>query len=187
MIKSFFDYRSWSDIENNIDFEAFKDIDRIVIIGGILPKLAKINKIFTGKNLLGAVLMQYIINIYICLRISQKYNIPIIHSVIDPQEMEYEKIPQFENINITKYFGYDIPRLKLKRLDVIQSVLTKEAKNDKIYDFTFGYTVLTKDRIPPNDIDEIFSKFNEPNIYCRNSLTGYDNFIEYDKYINIII
>lgn len=187
--KKFFDYRYWSDIEDNIDYEQFKDIDRIVIVGGILHKTAKIDKIFTGKNLLGAVIMQYIINIYICLRVSQKYNIPIIHDLVDPQERQFEEIPMFKDINIKKYFGYDIPRMNLNRLDILQQVYKDEStriSNEKLYDFTFGYTVLTEDRIPPNDINSLFGKFNNPNIYCKNTLTGHNNFVEYDKYIDMI-
>jgi len=93
--------------------------------------------------------------------------------------------------NYWLYHGYDVTHYDILRLDSSQYMFNKNVKwfePDKIYDFTFGYTVLQdSDRakyIPW--VNDMYGKFDKANLFVKSDCDMPDTSVSRTVYLNRI-
>ena len=146
--------------------------------------------------------VQYI-HIAAIIKAHREYNIPITEIMHDPQEAslslieteKYKVIPELYSLK----FNYSIPELGVDKFDCMQYFLKNNKESsmselynnddmDKLYEFTFGYTVVTPDREINDDslISLINSKFNSPNIFLKHKFKDINTFVPRSVYMQYI-
>jgi hypothetical protein len=110
------------------------------------------------------------------------------HYIIDPQEFNYNDV--VSDINYERFFGYNSEKIDFKRNDNFLKSFIKNGKSgEKNFDFTFGYTVLTKSR-SDFDIEYLMNTAKENNLNCnfyiKDKFKDIDSFITKDEYLEKI-
>lgn len=197
----------WEDIYNEIDIECFKKYDAIFIYGGILSSASNIFRgtkrtiLFPTNNdrfqINFVSVGIHLTHLLGCIKASKELGIPLYEIVYDTQEASIgdfhsDYVPE----KYQKIHNYDIEDYKMKRVDMLQYFYDTEDHmffegetdlSQKIYDFTFGYTIITKNRAEAQDsYDNIFSKFKKTNIFAHNKLEKTSNFVDRDTYLRYI-
>jgi hypothetical protein len=178
---------TWMDVYNEIDPVFLKEYDALYIIGGLDFHNSNVGR---GLNRQGVFphdkgqinfesLGNHLTNILAMLKAHREYGIPLHEMAFDPNEMSCDLFHSDVAVgsNYYLYHGYDIPLYNASRLDSLQYHLETnqinplfEEENDKIYDFTFGYTILKNSGRAhyPAYIDTIAAQFDRSNVYCKN-------------------
>lgn len=195
---------NWLNVYNNINIETLKDFDVFYVYGGMLSdgfhiarKHAEtLNKTFpNNKGPLSWVSISLCYYMWLAiLKAHKTFNIPIVEVAHDIDEYSINLIPE-EYYNKDLYslkFGYGDSKLGIERLDAFHYYLnnTESLKHDKIYDFTFGYTIFTKARKDTFERLEklVYSKFDKSkvNFFVKDKLKKIDNFINREEYLDYI-
>jgi len=105
------------------------------------------------------------------------------HFVFDPQELIFKKT--------IRYHGYSDKNLNLQRVDSFQYYLLNKEEREKTLKtelFTFGATILTKDRDDLHNIMAELFKIDTPgyNIYYKNREKKINSFIHREEYLKKI-
>ena len=187
---------NWLDVYETLDISNFPKVHKIIEIGSALSEVTKIqngymtyDSLFMNKNQFK----------YLSIRTNKEYIMLILkllrrdrcnldHYIIDPQEFNYNDV--VSDINYERFFGYTSDKIDFKRNDnFLKSFIQNGKAGEKIFDFTFGYTVLTKSR-SDFDIDYLINKFTENNLksnfYIKDKFKDIDTFITKDEYLEKI-
>lgn len=191
-------FKDWEDFYTKIDVSIFKNYDRLFILGGmdlwrsnltrfgkragVFPKdSGQINWISTGLKCA---------NILSILKAHNEFNIPLHELSFDPNEISCNLFNKdyFVEDGYFLYHGYDIPRYNIIRLDSLQKFYNDKIdlfSKDKIFEFTFGYTVLKNSNRKKyiEDVDLISKMFQNYNIFIRNDFNEINTLINQDEYV----
>jgi hypothetical protein len=192
--------KDWDEAYEKIDITPLKDYKNIFIFGGLLSEGALLKR---GSKLDGVFpfrcrgqLKFVSVGVHICytlalLKANREYGIPIHEVIFDPQELSIDLF--HENYRPPKnyylYHNYDIPKYNVKRLDTLQYYNKSNPQElvDKDYDFVFGFTIITKDRLPQLEkTNKITSMFENKKLLITNKFTGEKNFIPRRDYLDLI-
>jgi len=207
--KEVVEMNDWEEVYEQIDVSHFKNYDAICLFGGMfssgsaLKRGSKRNYVLPKDNhgLKFQSVANYVTHCLAILKAHRTYNIPLHEIVFDPLEMSLDLVHEdYKPLsNYYLYHGYDIPRYNMLRLDSSQAFINGQnpsvPMNDifgetevvKKYDFTFGLTVVEKQRIKYYDyVKEFCSKFNESNLYVINKFTKENTFLDRDMYLRKI-
>lgn len=196
--KNYFDFTYYELSKYLYDKINIKNISKIFVFGGPLSEGAKLkNKydnfkdIYYSKRFLKfiSVGIKQLLGSYFIHYLAEKDNIKIYELLFDPQEVSLQKI----NKNVKTFHGIDIEKYNIKRLDTLQYYLKNNNFSffneiyDKIYDLTFGMTVLTNDRIQPYEkIKKQVNKIHNINFFIKNKFEDIDTFILREDYLEFI-
>lgn len=186
----------WLDVYETLDISAFPEIDEVIEIGSALSEVAKIQNGYMNYDLLFKNKNQFK---YLSIRTNKEYIMLILkilrrdkcrlnHYIIDPQEFNYNDV--VKDIDYKRFFGYTSKSIDFERNDnFLKSFIQNTESRENIYDFTFGYTVLTKSR-SDFDIDYLISELNKnklnSNFYIKDKFKDIDSFITKDEYLEKI-
>jgi hypothetical protein len=192
--------KDWDEVYEKIDVTPLKDYKNIFIFGGLLSEGAALKR---GSKLEGEFPHQcrgqikfVSIGVHICytlalLKANKEYGIPIHEVVYDPQELSmdlyHESYRPTENYYF--YHNYEIPKYNIRRLDTLQyyNQANPQEPVEKDYDFIFGFSIITKDRLPQLEkVNKITSMFQNKKLFNINKFTGEYNFIPRLDYLNYI-
>ena len=191
----------WMEFYNSLDVTAFEQYDDLYLMGGVdlwrsgLTRNGKRAGIFpTDRGQINFVSTGIrLANILALLKAHNTFGTRLHELAFDPNEMPmsqfHEDVAPTENYWV--YHGYDIPHYNIKRLDSSQYAFSKEMKwfeADKIYDFTFGYTVLqSSERAKYIDwVNEMYSKFDNANLFVKSDCDEEDTSVPRNVYLNRI-
>lgn len=190
--------KSWKEVYDALDVSELKNYDSFYIMGGIhfpqsnLNRFSKRTRHFPNDR--GQLKFiqngKHIINVFALHKAHVLYDIPLHEFAYDSDEMSSNLFQVEQNLdNYHLYHIYDLPIYDMRRLDSLQYFLQEENQlyesNEKIYDFTFGYTVFSYgNRVHySKDVYEIASKFGKVNLYTKNNVTNTDTSIDRDSYL----
>jgi hypothetical protein len=195
---------NWMEFYDELDVSSFEEYDDLYLIGGIdlwrsgLTRNGKranvfpidkgqINFISTGVRLA---------NILALLKAHKTFGTRLHELAFDPNEMPMSQfhIDVAPTSNYWTYHGYDIPQYGIRRLDSSQYQFNSELKlfaEDKIYDFTFGYTVLQRsERIKYTEwVNDMAAKFHKANLFIKSDHSDHgleDTSVSRSVYLNKI-
>ncbi len=191
---------NWKEVYDALDVSELKHYDALHIFGGLHFPQSKLTRFSsraltfpndrgqmkfkqTGKN---------IINVMAIHKAHVIYDIPLHEFSYDSDEMCSSLFNVKQNLKkYNLYHLYDMPQYGMKRLDSLQYYLISRSKIDdqsKDYDFTFGYTVFPYGNREHyvSYVDDLVKKFDTINLYVKNNVTGEDNSIDRDVYLNKI-
>lgn len=191
----------WMEVYNSIDVTPLSKYEGLYIFGGLhfsqsnISRFSKRSNVFPkDRNQLKFVQTgSHIINVLAIHKAHVEYDIPLHEFSYDSDELctgmfQLKQNPSKYNL----YHIYDIPKYGMKRLDSLQYFLSKRNKSiiplDKIYDFTFGYTVYANGNraVYAKYVEEIAKNFKVTNLYVKNTITGVSNVIDRETYMNKI-
>lgn len=194
---------NWMDVYDQIDVSPLKKYDSLHIFGGLhfpqsnLTRFSKRCNIFPNDR--GQLKFRqtgiHIVNIMAIHKAHVVYNIPLHEFSYDSDELcsGMFNVPQ-NNSKYYLYHIYDMPRYGMDRIDSLQYYFSYPNKNEylspteKLYDLTFGYTIFPYGNRPHYEtyVNTIASKFDCVNIYVKNTVTGENNSIDRDQYLEKI-
>lgn len=189
---------SWKEIYDALDVSGMKQYSGLYIMGGLLHPSANVYR-FSSKlpNFLDSALCitfrqvgNNIINILGILKAHKEYGIPLHEFSYDSDELCCSLISSVGEYY--QYHIYDIPRYNMKRLDGLLYHLQKAPveleETTKVFDLTFGYTVFPNGNRPSfvEYVNDMAKAFEKVNLYTINKLTGEDNSIPREMYLNKI-
>lgn len=194
--------KNWEEAYDKLDVSCLEKYDHIFVFGGILSDSSglkrgskrtgfpvndrgQINFLSVGSPLL---------HVLACLKANHVYGTKLHEIMYDQQEVSIntfhpDYIPK-ENYRL--YHGYTSDHYKCHRLDSLQYFLEEDfifglTSSSKIYEFTFGYTCITKDRLwVKEDVDSIIKNFDKINLFVHDKINDNSNFIDRDKYLELI-
>jgi hypothetical protein len=197
----------WMAVYNSINPISLKDYNALYIIGGLDLHRSNLgrfeNRVGVFPRDRGQLKFEscgiHLVNILSMVKAHNEYGIPLHELAYDPNEMScdlfHRDIAPVKDKNYYLYHGYDIPKYGAHRLDSLQcwledsiQPLFPEDYSNKLYDFTFGYTVLKnsgRDHYPVI-IDDIASQFTKTNIFTKNEYLGINTHIPGDRYLDLI-
>jgi len=195
---------NWKEVYDSIDISPLSEYKNLYIIGGVdlwrsnLTRGSKRNGVFPLDR--GQLKWQscgvILTNLLALLKAHRTYDIPLHELAFDPNEMSLDLVhedyaPNSNNYHL--YHGYDIKEYNTKRLDSLQFHFNNkndlfEVKEEKIYDLTFGYSVLenSKRDYALDYVDQMSPYFSNTNIFCKNYVTGEDSLVDRDTYLDYI-
>ncbi len=190
---------SWREAINKTDVSCFKQFDQIFILGGMLSTQSglkrnnkKYDDLIDTKNQINFISVGCQLHkIFTTLKINTEYKTPIHEFCYDTQETNINQ-SIFAPYDYNLYHGYDIPRYGMKRLDALQyfNLQNKTIFDDfsnKPLDFTFGMTIITKDRLYQEAYaKEVLHHFPKHKFFIYNKITEEDNFVDRNTYLNLI-
>jgi hypothetical protein len=151
----------WMAVYNSINPISLKDYNALYIIGGLDLHRSNLgrfeNRVGVFPRDRGQLKFEscgiHLVNILAMVKAHHEYGIPLHELAYDPNEMScdlfHPDIAPVKDKNYYLYHGYDIPKYGAHRLDSLQcwledsiQPLFPEDYSNKLYDFTFGYTVL---------------------------------------------
>lgn len=199
----------WMEVYESIDISPLRTYQNLYLIGGLDLHRSNLgrkeNRVGVFPRDRGQLKFEsagiHLTNILALLKAHNEYGIPLHELAFDPNEMSLDLfhgdvIPK-NDFNL--YHGYDIPLYGAKRLDSLQYYFNHrqespaglffiEDEDKKIYDFTFGYTVLKnsgRDHYP-EFVDQMATTFSEPRLYVKNEYTGENTHVDNDIYLGEI-
>jgi hypothetical protein len=196
---------NWGEVYESIDASWLADYDSLLLFGGLLSDGSKLKRgqsqiadMLKNKNQLKFVsvgsVMYCVLSI---IKAHNEYGIPLMEFCYDTTEAALNLIPR-ENRNapdLTNYsllHGYSIDRYAMQRVDNMQYYYNHIASmfddySKKEYDFTFGLTILTKERLHQlQKVEDVADQFTVRNLFVYNKLTGENNFLSRDTYLDLI-
>ena len=194
-------FSTWMEVYKDINPAFLKDYDALYIIGGLdfhnsaIGRHQKRRGVFPhdGGQIKFESLGTHLTNILAMLKAHQVYGIPLHEMAYDPNEMSCDLFHSDVAVgsNYYLYHGYDIPKYNARRLDSLQYHLENkqnslfEEEVEKVYDFTFGYTILDDSGREhyPEYINNVASQFKVSNLFCKNEFTGENTHIPGDEYL----
>lgn len=194
--------KDWQEIYDTLDISSLPKFDKIIDFGTPLSvsfKNINYDKLYKSKNCFTFVsikkLYKYIV---ITSKIALTQNIEIEHHIMDPQELNYlDLYSNIENFKYKRVFPYTSSLKNFTRDDTYLNYYKKNfikndyTESDYKYDFTFGFTIVTKDR-KTNLYDELnrVLKDNDlldtSNLYVLDKYNKIDTTINRDLYLNKI-
>jgi len=192
---------NWMEFYDAIDVSSFEQYDDLYLIGGVdlwrsgLTRNGKRADIFpTDRGQINFVSTGLrLANILALLKAHNTFGTRLHELAYDPNEMP---MSQFHSSvkpkdNYWLYHGYDIPCYGINRLDSSQYAFNSETKwfeADKLYDFTFGYTVLKNSErakyIPW--VDRMYEQFEFANLFVKSDCDMPDTSVSRSVYLNKI-
>jgi len=195
-------YSSWEEVYADIDVSWAKHYTAIHIFGGAfspgsgLSRVSKRVGVFPKDSgqLKFLSVSHVLYNCLVLLKINHVYKIPIHEMMFDPLEFSFACFhDDYKPSNYYQYHGYDIPSIGAHRLDSLQyfnnhATFNTLVKNDKVFDFVFGLTVLkNSDRCKfLDDVYGVASMFGSSKIFIRNDFTGENTFVDKEIYLDFI-
>ena len=195
-------FDKWIDIYNDINPSFLKEYDALYIIGGLdfhnsnIGRHQKRKGVFPhdGGQIKFESLGTHLTNILAMLKAHREYGIPLHEMAYDPNEMSCDLFHTDVAVgdNFYLYHGYDIPKYNAQRLDSLQYHLENKQHSlfeeviDKVYDFTFGYTILDDSGREhyPEYVNQVAGQFAKSNLYCKNEFTGENTHIPGNDYLD---
>ena len=192
---------NWMDFYDAVDVSMFDEYEDLYIMSsmdlwrsgltrdgkrsGVFPRdRGQINFVSTGLRCA---------NILAMLKAHNTFDSRLHELAFDPNEIPLSQyhadVAPKENYHI--YHGYDIDHYGIKRLDSSQYMFNSQHKwfeADKLYDFTFGYTVLQDSErakyIPW--VNEMAKKFDKANLFVKSDCEIEDTSVSRTVYLNKI-
>lgn len=185
---------NWEDIIEELDCSDFKDYAKIIEFGSALSEGAymqvdmfRYDKVFQTTAQFKYLSVRALKEIFLFLyKTSYEYNIPIEHYILDPQEMRYDNMPI--QTSYTRYFPYNSKKHDFVKDDYFLDFYKKNKTiKEKTIDFTFGYTILTKDRAAQDfsRLDDWLSDYKTI-LLKKDKYNDIDTFVEKDVYLSYI-
>ena len=201
-------YDTWYEFLDKEDWiSQFENVSDIVIFGAMLSDAAGLTR---KKNVYNSLMnkraqMNFIQNgSYLCalfqlVKLSRERKIPIHEICYDPCEISLDLLTDYSPHKLYCYHGYDDANYKFQRLDSLQSYLEVKTNNwlenyfendtEEVYDFTFGMTVLAKNRL--KQYEDLMNGLNhnenlKANLFIRHKELNIDTFISRDEYLDFI-
>lgn len=192
---------SWKAVYDDIDVTPLKAYDNLYLIGGMdlwrsnLTRTSKRVGVFPNDS--GQLKFESVgthcCNILALLKAHREYGIPLHELAFDPNEMAIGLFNSEVGVNDNYYLyhGYDIPAYDINRLDSLQYYFSNlpvslfQEEQDKIYDFTFGYSMMERSGREGfvEYINSLACQFKTANVYVKNALTGEDTTLDRDAYL----
>lgn len=193
---------NWEEVYDKIDITPLKKYKNLFLFGGILSQNSGLKRDLKRAgsfpvNERGQInfvsIGIYLTHTLALLKANRELGIPLHEIVYDQQELSLNMIhPDFvPTQNYFLYHGYDHSEREYRRLDTLPYYYKQEnsffEEPEKTIDFTFGYTVITKDRTSLDDtLDIVCKKFDTKKLFVHNKLTGVSTFVNREKYLDTI-
>lgn len=191
----------WFKFYDEINVESIKDYDYFFINGGVnfpqmgITRNGKKQGIFPENATTTFMsVASKIINLLAMLKAHHLYGIPIHELAYDPTELNmnlyHPSIKTNINNNYYLYHSYEVPEYGMDRLDSSQyfyKYIQPAPKYDKIYDLTFGYTYIKKERLNYiEEFNEFSSKIQNKQIFVKDIQSKTNNFLKRKEYLEYI-
>lgn len=198
--KTYSDWRQFYENENW--FINFKNVDNIILYGGMLSEgsglkydkngLSKIFDIGNRSQLYFRSVSKYLMCYLQLAKFAHKNNINVIEFTYDPGENTLDQ----STIELKKYVklhGYNSDIANFKRFDSLQHYYknknTQLFNVEKKYDLTFGYTVITDERKNYAKKLNSFLSINNNlkyNFFVKDKFDDINTTVNRNKYLNYI-
>lgn len=193
--------KSWIDVYHSLDVSMFEKYDEIYIMGGLHFPQSDISRFSkrasTFPNDRGQMKFiqtgSHIVNALALHKAHVLLDKPLHEFVYDTDELSVNTFNLRQNPSkYNSYHIYDYPKYNLQRLDSLQYFFSKQSKSvieeDKVFDFTFGYTVYKNGNRPSyvTFVNDISKRFDKVNMFVKNVITGENNVVDRDTYLNLI-
>lgn len=192
---------NWMDFYDAVDVSEFEQYDDLYVMSsmdlwrsgltrngkraGVFPRdKGQINFVSTGLRCA---------NILAMLKAHNTFGSTLHELAYDPNEIPLSQyhpdVAPKNNYHI--YHGYDIEHYGIKRLDSSQYMFNSQHKwfeADKVYDFTFGYTVLQdSERAKYVEwVNSMATKFPKSNLFVKSDCDTIDTSVSRTVYLNKI-
>lgn len=196
-------YASWREYLEQVDLftSQLGNVEQLIIAGNPLSTGSGINR---KKNVLGSMLdtqkfmgfastCNYMVGMMQMINLAKSTGCKIHNLIRDPLENALSHTDYLPAAKMEDYHDYDSPSYGFHRFDGYQHYLihnepAKLFPTDKTIDFTFGFSVITKERekVYENFVQGVDIKNNKNQIFIRNKFENIDTFIDRDPYLNII-
>ena len=195
-------YGSWSEYLDKVDlFSELDNVEQLIIAGNPLSTGSGINR---KKNALGNLMetqkfmgfastCNYVVGMLQMVNLAKRTGCKVHNLIRDPLENTLSHTDYLNTSVMEDYHDYDSPSYGFHRFDGYQHYLINNSTSrlftpDKTIDFTFGFSVITKER------EEVYQQFvkgvdikNPKNrIFIRNKFIELDTFLDRDAYLDII-
>jgi hypothetical protein len=198
--ESNYKYNSWKTFYREENwFTSLENVDKIFCFGGLISSQILRSKDSLNDYILArGGLMKYVsASTYISsmlqlLKLSNEKGIEFNEIICDPQETSFDMIrdEEFKCRDHKLWFCYDIPRIGAKRLDYIQSADANAKTKEKVLDFCFGSTFVSKYRYAFYDQIEPLLKFFEDNfrtkLFIYHNKKDINTVVSHDEYQDFI-
>lgn len=194
--------RTWDECYDLLDVSNFSNYKNLIIYSGLFSTAAgfrrgtKRNFVFPkdsgqlGFHSVGKLIVGYLY----MLKAHKEFGIPLHEVSRDPLEFNMDCVhPDYTpNSNYNLYHGYDIPRYNMKRLDTLQHYLLNSktlfnVDNTKTIDFTFGMTLVSKERnYLMSDVKKMIGNFNNYKFYLLDKQNDTSTFLTRNNYLDKI-
>jgi hypothetical protein len=191
----------WMEFYNAVDVSGFAQYDDLYLMGGVdlwrsgLTRNGKRSGIFPADkgqiNFVSTGLR--LANILALLKAHNTFGTRLHELAFDPNEMPMSQFHESvaPKSNYWLYHGYDIPHYDIIRLDSSQYQFNSEHKwfeADKLYDFTFGYTVLqSSERAKYIEwVNQMYGQFDKANLFVKSDCDQEDTSVSRSIYLNKI-
>lgn len=200
-------YKTWMDyidaldkMEENSKVTNLTDVAAVFCFGGLLSagtglqrEKNKLDVVLSSQRQMNFMSVGSVITVVLNgYYLSNKFNCPYNEIIYDPQECSVglSKLLKFPKLSLWFGYGYKQDGLTVSRADLLQYYLKRQPtfssnEQKKIYDVTFGMTVLTKDRISTYE-NVLESMTNLDRFFVRNKYTGEDTFVDRETYLDYI-
>jgi hypothetical protein len=195
----------WMQVYERMDVSSLKDYSGLYLVGGLDLHRSNLgrseNRVGVFPRDRGQLKFEsagiHLTNILALLKAHNTYGIPLHEIAFDPNEMSMDLF--HKDVAPTKdyhlYHGYDIPLYNAKRLDSLQYYFSSLGRSpthslfdeeiDKVYDFTFGYTILKNSGREhyPEYINSLAENFKNCRLYVKNEYTNENSHVDNDRYL----
>lgn len=195
-------YETWRDYLLEVDlFSGLDDVEQIIIAGNPLSTASGINR---EKNVIGKLMdtnkfmsymstCNYMVGMLQMVNLAKRTGARVHNLIRDPLENTLSHSDYLPKSIFEDYHDYDSPSYEFQRFDGYQYYLehhepSKIFAPDKTIDFTFGFSVITHERV------DVYKRFisgvnmddTKNQIFIKNKFEDLDTFIDRDAYLDII-
>lgn len=194
----------WEEVYEKIDVSHFEKYDALYIMGGLhfpqqgLYRFSKIVGQFPIADKTALTFGQSAVHITNVLAIHKAhvtYDIPLHEFSYDCDEMATSlfALPQnpdkYRIYHLYEMAGYGMQRLDCLQYHYQETEIARLFEPEKVYDMTFGYTIYSNGNRPSYQqwVDDKFKQFDKTNKYVKNVVTGEENTVSRDTYLEKIL